>query len=88
MVGFTDRQPLIVRAAIVLIALGAVRLAVALGWLPPVLAGVDIGDIERLLDLGILLWSWWSTHRAVTPVASPRNDQGQPLVALSPRRLS
>lgn len=78
----TERQPLIVRAAIALILLGAVRLAVAQGWLPPMLGDVAMADVERYIDLIVLTWSWWSTHRAVTPTAAPRDDRGQVLVPL------
>lgn len=80
-----ERQPLIIRAAIALILLGAVRLAVAQGWLPPKLGDVAMPDVERFIDLVILTWSWWSAHRAVTPVAAPRSELGQVLVPLQRR---
>lgn len=83
MSGVITRQPLVLRAALVLILAGLLRLAVWAGWVPPDLVGAGPVDVERLVDLALLAWGWWSTHRAVTPVAEPRDNLGRELVPVN-----
>lgn len=79
MSGFASRQPLVLRAALVLIGVGLLRLAAWAGWLPPELVSAGPVDVERVIDLVMVAWGWWSTHRVVTPVADPRDHFGRPL---------
>lgn len=80
----SSRQPLVLRGAIALAGLGAVRLAAWAGWIPADWAAVEQADIERFLDVVIVGITWWSTHRVVTPVADPRDAQGRQLVPAPP----
>lgn len=75
---FAVRQPLLLRGAIALLLMGAVRLGIALGAIPPEWA-VDETRVEQLLDAAIAAWAWWSARRVVTPVAAPRDHLGRPL---------
>lgn len=78
-VNWTVRQPLLLRGAIALLAMGAVRLGIALGWLPTEW-DLDEARVEQLLDGAIAAWAWFSARRVVTPVAAPRDNDGQALV--------
>ncbi len=79
------RQPLVLRGALGLIGVGVVRLGVWAGWLPAEWARVDVVSVEQIIDGVILVMAWWSTHRVVTPVAAPKDNQGRTL-APAPRR--
>jgi hypothetical protein len=76
---FRIRQPLLVRAAIALLGVGAVRLGIAVDAIP---AQWDINEarVEQLIDGAIAAWAWISARRVVTPVADPRDDRGRQLV--------
>ncbi|GAA5076744.1 hypothetical protein HNP84_007314 [Thermocatellispora tengchongensis] len=74
------RQPLLLRAAVALILLGLIRAAVAFGWVPPEWGEIDAADVERAIDVVIMGVTFRSIHRVVTPVATPRNAEGVPLV--------
>ncbi|MGW4426568.1 hypothetical protein [Streptosporangium sp. NPDC004631] len=76
---FIVRQPLLLRGAVALLAMGVVRLGIALGWLPPEWA-LDEARVEQVLDAVIAAWAWVSARRVVTPVAAPRDSRGRPLV--------
>lgn len=58
---WTVRQPLLVRGAIALLLMGAVRLGIALGWLPEQWA-LDEARVEQLLDGLIAAWAWFSAR--------------------------
>ncbi|MDH2425798.1 hypothetical protein [Sphaerisporangium sp. TRM90804] len=73
------RQPLVLRGALALVGVGVVRLGVWAGWLPTQWADVDVVSVEQMIDGAILVLAWWSTHRRVTPVAAPRDNQGRGL---------
>lgn len=79
-VPFTTRYPLLIRGAVALILMGAVRLGIALGWVPPEWDLTEHG-VEQLLDAVLFAWAWFTSHSRVTPVAAPRDDRGRPLVA-------
>lgn len=83
MSGFVTRQPLVLRAALVLILVGLVRLGVWAGWLPAEWATAGPVDAERIIDAIVMALGWWSTHRAVTPVAEPRDSLGRELVPVN-----
>lgn len=76
----TTRYPLMVRGAIALLLMGAVRLSVALGVIPPEWA-LDEARVEQLLDGAIAAWAWFASQSKVTPVAAPRDDFGRVLEA-------
>lgn len=76
---WTVRQPLLVRGAIALLLMGAVRLGIALGWLPEQWA-LDEARVEQLLDGLIAAWAWFSARGVVTPVAVPRDNDGRELI--------
>ncbi|MEU8196321.1 hypothetical protein AB0C10_21295 [Microbispora amethystogenes] len=80
---FLARQPLVARAVVVIALVAILRIAALLGWIPPdwVLSEDRVQDgIDGVLGLLAV----WSAHRAVTPVAAPRNNEGQ---ALAPTRI-
>ncbi|RCG19129.1 hypothetical protein DQ384_38275 [Sphaerisporangium album] len=79
------RQPLAIRGALALIGVGALRLAVWAGWLPAEWARVDLVSIEQVIDGIIVVLAWWSAHRAVTPVADPRDATGRVLIPVTTR---
>lgn len=77
---FTVRYPLLVRGALVLTAMGLVRLGIALGWVPPEWHLTEKGG-EQFFDAVLFAWGWWTSQQKVTPVAAPHDDRGRPLVA-------
>ncbi len=82
------RQPLVLRGALALVGVGAVRLGVWAGWLPAEWARVDVVSVEQIIDGVILVVSWWSAHGVVTPVAAPKDAQGRVLVPAQRRPYS
>lgn len=84
---FRIRQPLLLRAAVALLGVGAVRLGIAVDAIP-VEWDVDVPRVEQLLDGAIAAWAWFSARRVVTPVAAPRDDQGRALTSANPRPYS
>ncbi|MDX3100432.1 hypothetical protein [Nonomuraea angiospora] len=83
-VNWTIREPLLLRGAIALLLMGAVRLCIALGVIPPEWA-LDEARVEQLLDGAVVAWAWFSGRHTVTPVAAPRDREGLPLVQLTKR---
>jgi hypothetical protein len=83
-VNWTIREPLLLRGAIALLLMGAVRLFIALGVIPPEWT-LDEARVEQLLDGAVVAWAWFSGRRTVTPVAVPRDRDGLPLVQLTER---
>lgn len=84
---FATRQPLLVRGAIALLLMGAVRLGVALGVIPPDW-DLDEARVEQVMDVAIAAVAWFSARRAVTPVADPRDDHGRVLVPARPEPVA
>ncbi|GAA3251755.1 hypothetical protein [Nonomuraea helvata] len=78
------REPLLLRGAVALLLMGAVRLCIALGVIPPEWA-LDEARVEQLLDGAVVAWAWFAGRRTVTPVAAPRGRDGLPLVQLTER---
>jgi uncharacterized protein (DUF2252 family) len=83
---FAIRNPLLLRGAIALLLMGAVRLLVALGVVPAEW-DLDEARVEQLLDFAIAAWAWFSARAKVTPTADPRANDGTPLVRADIRRL-
>ncbi|RJL21122.1 hypothetical protein [Bailinhaonella thermotolerans] len=81
MVSFSVRQPLLLRGAIALAIIGVVRIAIALGLIPPQW-DLDEARVEQVIDMVIVGWAWLSARAKVTPVADPRTDDGRPLMPL------
>lgn len=81
---FMVRQPLLLRGAIALLLMGAVRLGIALGWLPEEWA-LDEVRVEQGMDGAIAAWMWFSGRHVVTPVAAPRDADGRALVVAASR---
>lgn len=77
---WTVRQPILLRGGLALLVMGAARVGVALDWIPAEWQ-IDEHGVEQLFDGLVAAWSWFSTHRVVTPVAAPRADDGRQLVA-------
>ena len=76
---FTVRYPLLVRGALALVAMGLVRLGIALGWIPPEWELTETG-VEQAFDAALFAWAWFAGQRKVTPVADPKDDRGRPLL--------
>lgn len=75
---FAARQPLLVRAVIVIALVAILRIAALLGWIPLDWA-LSEDRVQDGIDVVLGLAAMWSAHRAVTPVAAPRNNEGQAL---------
>lgn len=75
----TARYPLLLRGAVALLAMGLVRLGIAVGWVPPEWELTELG-VEQAIDAVLFAWAWFTSQRRVTPVADPRDDYGRPLV--------
>ncbi|MEU8274896.1 hypothetical protein ACFYOK_29330 [Microbispora bryophytorum] len=76
---FLARQPLAVRAVIVIALVAGLRIAALLGWIPPDWA-LSEDRVQDGIDSVLGLLAVWSAHRAVTPVAAPQDNQGRALV--------
>ncbi|MFG1873408.1 hypothetical protein ACGFIV_01045 [Sphaerisporangium sp. NPDC049003] len=77
------RQPLVLRAGVAVVGMGLARIAAWAGWIPDEWANIDQARIEQAIDLIILGVTWRSTHKAVTPVAAPRANDGTTLVPIT-----
>lgn len=79
MSNFVARQPIVVRLIIVIAIVAISRIAGLLGWIP-----ADWVASEDQVQDGIAalagLWAAWSSRRAVTPVAAPKDNLRRELV--------
>jgi hypothetical protein len=75
------RQPLVLRAAIAAVIAAIGRLLVVLGWFPSDWVITD-DTVHDAFDGFLVVWAFWSTHRKVTAVAAPQDDNGRPLVPI------
>lgn len=80
---FSIRQPVVIRAGVALVVMGAARIAAWAGWIPEEWGNVELDRVEQLFDLVVLYFSWRSIHKVVTPVAAPRANDGKVLVPIS-----
>lgn len=81
---FVARQPIVVRVVVAIAVVAGLRIAALLGWIPADWVVAE-DDVQDWIDYAIGLWAFWSSHRAVTPVAAPRDGRGRPLVVESAR---
>lgn len=73
------RQPIVVRAAIVIALVALLRIGAMLGWIPPDWPLTE-DAVQDWIDRVLAVVAAWSAWRAVTPVAAPRDNIGRELV--------
>jgi hypothetical protein len=81
------RQPLVVRAIVAIVVVAGLRVAVLLHVIPPDTT-LSEDQVQDWIDGIVVLLSYASTHRKVTSVADPRDDNGHPLVPAGSTPLS
>jgi NhaP-type Na+/H+ or K+/H+ antiporter len=74
-----QRNPIIIRAIVVIVVVAALRIAGLLHLVPTNWVHSE-GDVQDWIERGLAALAAWSAMRKVTPVAAPRNDAGVPLV--------
>ncbi len=82
---FVLRQPIVVRALIVIAVVAALRIGALIGFIPPDWVLTE-EQVQLWLERVAMVWAAWSAWRAVTPVKEPRDERGQALVPASTRR--
>lgn len=80
---FVARQPIIVRVVIAIAIVAGLRIAALLGWIPANWVVAE-DDVQDWMDYGVGLLAFWSARRAVTPVADPRDGNGNKLAIARP----
>ncbi len=73
------RQPILVRAVIVIALVAILRIGALLGWFPPDWVLTE-DAVQDWIDRALTAFGAWSAWRAVTPVAAPRDNQGRALM--------
>lgn len=73
-----NREPLTREAVIA--ALGALLVNGLVVWGLPLTAD-QVTWLQTLVSLGVAAWIVWRVRPKVTPVADPRDDEGNPMTA-------